>query len=709
MMRDPDRRTMTDSDLRALAADLGGAHRVAGGGWSCKCPAHEDKHASLSISLGDENKLLFFCHAGCTQDTVFRALLPRLDAMGVRASPASDRLQRSDLRSIRGGGKPTAKPASGRSMQVIEGGSKSTPLGKIVATYDYVDVTGQLLFQVVRFEPKTFRQRRPKGSGWEWGLGRTAPVLYRLPEIVAADTVYIVEGEKDVERLRQLGLIATTSPMGAGKWRDEFGEALTGKHVVILPDNDEPGHTHAATVAISAHNHGAVSIRCIDLPRLPEKGDPSDWLDQGGTRASLEELVRAAPLWTADSPEGDSGWRARLIQGDQGPQGNEANAMIALRHAPELVGRLRFDAFRTAAQCRSVPWDNRPEWRDWSDTDDTHLAAWLQERDINIPPIRVSSAVEAIASTQEYHPVLDYLESLKWDGQKRIDGWLFEYLGAVTNQERPDDSNAFLQAIGAKFLISAVARVHRPGCKADAALILEGAQGAGKSTAIRMLCGTEWFADEMSDPGSKDAAQDIRGKWIVELAELTALRRSDVERIKSFISRPVDHYRPTYGRRAIDVPRQCVFAGSTNRDDYLRDETGNRRFWPVKVSRIDVKAILRDRDQLWAEATHRYHQGEIWWLSREQEALASVEQAERVEADAWAGLIDAYVDLPNHTFVVIDDVLSYIGIPKDRWGQAEMNRVARHLRSRGFVRRRQGRDAGPKRKWGYSLPGSTDD
>src|SRR4051794_33852857 len=209
--------------------------KKAGAGWSCGCPAHDDRHASLSITEKD-GKVLWYCHAGCSQQAVQDALQGRglLEARAER--------QERRRHSAASGGAPAApaKPEAGPLRAVPGGDGDGYPdegagpgLGKIVATYDYIDVTGQLLFQVCRFEPKTFRQRRPKGKSWEWGLGNTKPVLFHLLELADATHVWVCEGERDVDNLRALGLDATCNPMGAGKWRDEYGEALAGKHVVI--------------------------------------------------------------------------------------------------------------------------------------------------------------------------------------------------------------------------------------------------------------------------------------------------------------------------------------------------------------------------------------------------------------------------------------------------------------------------------------------
>jgi putative DNA primase/helicase len=230
-----------------------------GNGWSARCPAHDDQHNSLSVSTGNDGRLLIYCHAGCSFESISSAL----------------NINRS-----------TGK--------------------RIVATYDYIDEDGEILFQSVRFEPKNFLQRRPDGTGgWVWNLKGVRRVPYRLPQLLESAegaTVCVVEGEKDADRLAALGFVATTNPGGAGKWRDEYSQYLSGKHVVIFPDNDEPGRLHAEQVARSAYNLAA-SVRVVNLPGSPPKGDVSDWLDGKGIEDGLQELIERAQLWTPELRE----------------------------------------------------------------------------------------------------------------------------------------------------------------------------------------------------------------------------------------------------------------------------------------------------------------------------------------------------------------------------------------------------------------------
>jgi len=187
--------------------------------------------------------------------------------------------------------------------------------------------------------------------------------------------------------------------------------------------------------------------------------------------------------------------------------------------------------------------------------------------------------------------------------------------------------------------------------------VLEGPQGIRKSTALRTLAG-EYFTDELADLGSKDAAMQTRGVWIIELSELDSLSHSEVARIKAFMSRTTDRFRPPYGMRLVESPRQCVFAGTVNHSTYLRDETGGRRFWPVACGRIDADAVARDRDQLWAEAEAkaRFDAGSVWWMdTAELIQLASDQQVDRYEGDPWEEVIGPWVE--TRSSVSISEVL----------------------------------------------------
>ena len=187
-----------------------------------------------------------------------------------------------------------------------------------------------------------------------------------------------------------------------------------------------------------------------------------------------------------------------------------------------------------------------------------------------------------------------------WDGDRRVHNWLATYLGVKPSE--------YAAAVGSRWLIAAVARIYPPGCKNDCCLILEGKQGTLKSTALRTLA-EPWFTDDMPELGTKDSQLNLRGIWVIELSELDSMTRGEVGHVKAYLSRATDHFRPPYGHAPIDVPRECVFAGTSNKGAYLRDETGGRRFWPVQCGPIDIPYLKQDRDQLFAEAVALYERG----------------------------------------------------------------------------------------------------
>jgi predicted P-loop ATPase len=375
-----------------------------------------------------------------------------------------------------------------------------------------------------------------------------------------------------------------------------------------------------------------------------------------------------------------------------------ANAVTALRECPAWQGVLTYDGFGLETFIdASPPWSMDLVWhsRPWTSHDDLLATDWLQRQGIAVNSATTAQAVELVAKDRQFHPVLDYLDGLEHDGTPRASSWLSQYLGAAPT--------AYNQAVGRAMLIAAVARIRNPGCKVDTVPIFEGAQGALKSTAVKALF-EPWFTDELADLGSKDAAMQTRGIWAIEVSELDAMSRTDVSRIKAFISRTTDRFRPPYGNRIIESRRSCVFWGTTNSEGYLKDETGGRRFWPVKVGKIDVAGLRGIRDQLWAEAQALYDAGTPWWIvSPTIQSDAEEQQRARYAGDPWDRAIEDYVNSTASGEVTIEQVLRFgVTLEIHRCGQAEMNRVARVLRSMGLVRRQKG--SGASRHWVYSRP-----
>ncbi len=346
----------------------------------------------------------------------------------------------------------------------------------------------------------------------------------------------------------------------------------------------------------------------------------------------------------------DTAWRAALDLNAEGyVRKNLGNVITILGQHPEWAGVIAYDAFGDCEVTRRAPPvrdQDRPANHgpgDWSDEDTIRTVAWLatQFTGFDIAPKLVEQAMVVVARRHVFHPVRDYLTSLTWDGTPRLDRMLVEYFQAKDTE--------YTRGVGARWMISAVARVFEPGCQADCTIVLESRQhGTGKSTGLKALAGDAWYSSTGLTIGDKDSYQNLRRKWIYELGELAGLKGRDLERKKNFLSGQTDNYRASYGRRNKDVPRQVIFAGTTNEDDYLDDRTGNRRFWPVKVGGfLDRDLIKRDRDQLWAEAYVRYGKGEPWHVDTPAfRALCEAEQEKRVKEDTWESMIEDWLAAP---------------------------------------------------------------
>lgn len=386
------------------------------------------------------------------------------------------------------------------------------------------------------------------------------------------------------------------------------------------------------------------------------------------------------------------------------------NIVEILRRDPRWKGILSYDNFSHQILLNKEPvWDDadkrtgyEPVYpRQWQDEDDVRTKLWMSRywgMEWDRSPI--NEAVISVSQANGVHPVRSYLRSLEWDGVARLDSWLIDYCGA-------QDSD-YARNIGKWWLISAVARIMQPGCKADHVLILEGAQGIGKSTVFQILAG-QWVCDSTLTIGEKDAYQLIKGRWIIELAELDSLNRADASRAKAFFTSPTDTYRPSYGRAVVTVPRQCVFAGTVNHSQFLKDETGSRRFWPILCTFIDTTKLRVDRDQLWAEALRLYNDGHRWWPKGiEEQSQCAEEQAQRESTDEWESVVRRWLEGPDAASEFAQYGHIQIGVIMEKclrlepghWTLTDMSRVGRCMQKLGYKKTHVGKET-KNRVWAF--------
>jgi hypothetical protein len=385
-----------------------------------------------------------------------------------------------------------------------------------------------------------------------------------------------------------------------------------------------------------------LAIRDALHPTTGSKDDCFVGLNEGALRRILRNRVaelKKDQEKKLDHPAATRGagptsnWTDDLIlDDDDGIRPLLANLILFLSKHPQWERVLGYDEFNARVVIRKrPPWDEEKPDTHWTDHHESQTRVWFQRQDINAGLDDVGRAVQVAARGKPFHPVREYLDALVWDGTARLDTWLVTYFHA--------EDSEYIRAIGPRWLISAVVRVYDPGCKVDHLLVLEGPQGKVKTESLRTLAVKEsWFSDRLSHMATKDAAIEVSGVWLFEIAEMDALTRSSSSTAKSFLTRRYDRFRPPHSKHPISLPRQCVFAGTINPPvgGYLKDATGARRFWPVACRGvIDREGIERDRDQLWAEAVACFKAGKNWWLQTlELEALATAEQAARFVIDA---------------------------------------------------------------------------
>ena len=622
------------------------------------CPAHPDKEASLTITQGNDGKTLLKCHAGCSSESVVLAA----------------GLKMADLFSEN-------RLSEERRRMYIESREKR----KIEAVYNYVSTNGEYAYTKIRLEGKKMLFGMLNDERFEYGLkGRSKKefnaIFGSIPRIKEAiernEPIFIPEGEKDVNTLIKKGY-AAFSCGGANDWNKNVSELCNGAEVIILADNDDPGKKLAATIEKDLKGISKSVKIIVPMPDTP-KADITDYFEAGHTVEEFENLIRTGDdtkyictdvqqnqkqgigrkqAVTQENKADITGGPAlvfKFLDCNYDEDGN-VKSVKQLVHNFEVVmdkdsrfaGKIRLNEFAQQPYLYgSVPWENENNCRAWSSHDDSALFSLIQA-DYGLKSRQdFADALKNVSMRNKFHPVRELLDSLTWDGKEHIRSLLPEYLGA-------EDSDYTYQVMRL-WMLGAVSRVYKPGSKFDYTIILQGSQGIGKSTFLKLMAlDDSWFNDSLDSLDSDKAVQSLTGSWIIELAELKSLARTagGVESVKRFLTATQDKYRIPYERRADTFYRQCVFAGTTNKDDFLQDETGNRRFLIIHTGvtkpfkSLFIPEAMDDIKQAWAEAVY------IWKNEKPELILpeSCVQQAKELQEqnmadDGKRGIILEYLE-----------------------------------------------------------------
>lgn len=585
---------------------------------------------------------------------------------------------------------PVAHPVRGRAEKYWEYRDQERRLCGVIYRFVTSDGGKEVL-------PCVYARHSETGKcEWKWKAFPEPRPLYLPAPLRLGFPVLVVEGEKCAdaayEHLHELVDVVSwpggcKAPkkadwaMLAGRkvlmWADCDAKVYKDTHELagqIRPEHEQPGMEAMIGIGDILAGHGC-DVLFIDIPQPGEKPDGWDIADliaegiTGEHLAAWLDLVRPADEADAEvageldgaddipehvtappdesSTERPAGaaqsWqqiRDMMIEtANGGVKGCRENVYIALQHDAKLVGLVALDQFsQLQVKRKKSPWPSEPG--EWTEADDFHLGMYLAKsyRLVMASTGEIEKAVAQVAREHAFNPVIDFLDhcAANWDGKLRVVNAFRDYWGAADSE--------YMQLVSLMFFVGLAKRAYCPGVKHDHAPVFEGGQGQGKSTALSIL-GGQWFADTPFKMGEKDGFLSIQGVLIYEIAELEQFNRSEVTAIKAFMSSQNDRYREPYGRRMKNVLRRTVFGGTTNENEYFKDTTGNRRFWPVETGRIDLEGLRRDREHILGEAVHLMRQGELWYPSPdEQTRLISPEQEKREIADPWLGRIYDYVE-----------------------------------------------------------------
>jgi len=584
---------------------------------------------------------------------------------------------------------------------------------KPTKVWRYKSIKGETLFLICRFdngEKKTFSPYsftdQNKWVRKHWPSPRPLYNLDLLHEHPSRP-VLICEGEKAADaamKFTEGKYVVTTWSSGSSAVNNTDWTPLHNRNILIWPDADEPGRKAASKIA------GLLLGKSKEVKLIQVDGDTGEDAADSGfdwtefllwARSKVKYVSKPATSKAKSQPQESNGpipppqntlvvtneenipenipqnlvarWANLGITTSRStgmPHNNTQNAFRVISNHSELEDLVWYDEFHYKYMTH---WRS-DTIREWTDIDDLELCLFMQEK---VGLFRMTDdlcrkAALMYANRHYRNEPLDWLQTLEWDNEARVSNFFHEYLGA--------DDTDYTRAVSRNWWTSMAARIYKPGCKVDNMVILEGAQGAYKSTALSII-GGPWYVESNESLSSKDFYQVFQGKLIVELGELDAFNKAETTTIKKVVSTSSDRFRPPYGRAPRDFPRQCIFVGTTNEHNYLRDHTGGRRFWPVKIGRINLGKIMTDREQLFAEAVHLFKSGKKW---HEVPQSAVDEQESRREVDIWEEAI--YDFTSNRAAVLIRDIVrDCLKMDLDRVDQRTTRRIARSLRSLGWI------------------------
>jgi len=629
--------------------------------------------------------------------------------------------------------KPNAPISDGAEFEPVLDPPDDMPdpqVGEFSARYDYLSDSGNLLGIVTRQDradgSKTIHPRTPwyNAEGriiWLWRGFQNPRPLYGLNQLAQRPdaVVVVVEGEKCADALR---LLDASTPVvtwcgGSNAVRSANWQPLAGRRVVLWPDADEPGRKAMADVA-EALGKLKAEVKLVDLPHdAPQGWDCADAIAEGWTREQCYSLLASARRVSSDpvvlarvtttttatrTPDADVVQRVEVRDEflppsapemaqyglQMGSGGKYIPALDSLCRIMELHsywrGHIWFDSF-----LERVLTDVNGPVEPWTDHHSSRATRWVQSV-FEMPTTstdRVHEAAMTVARENPRNCLTHWLGTLQWDGINRMADLLPTGFGTARD--------TYHVRVGECWILSLVARAFQPGCKVDTMPVFEGSQGAGKSSALAIL-GGEWFGECHEDFGSKDFVLSLKGKWLIEVAEMHSFKRQDVDRLKGIMSTRVDRVRVPYGRMTEEHPRQSVFAGTTNRDDWQQDDTGARRFWAVRCGFLSLDWLRDNREQLFAEAVSRFKAGKDWWSIPLADAARAAD--ERRPEDPWEEILERHL-IDGQVYSSRELLGHPLDIDMENQSQQSAARVGRIMRRLGWERFEKRTGEGTQKLW----------